>query len=351
MRVLFWGTPTYAVPTLEALLDAGHEIVGVVSQPDRRRSRGRALQASPVKCRASEEGLTVFSSYCIRKDPEIQKLIANCNADLFVVVAFGQILPKEVLQQPPLGCWNGHGSLLPRWRGAAPIQWSLLSGDPKTGVGIMAMEEGLDTGPLLLQREQSIGLLQNADELAQHLSHLTAKLMVEALPQIKTAGSGLEAGCWDCLGLIPQHQLNRDVTYARLLSKEDYWIDWSRQALEIHRQVMALYPHALCSWRGLRFKVQATEPLIMKLRDQLSDDVRKILDQHATSMRRKPGEITSVIQGLGVIVATGGNHQLLIRKAQIENKTAAVGTALLQQMQVRPGDQLLSLHSISLSTN
>ena len=113
---------------------------------------------------------------------------------------------------------------------------------------------------------------------------------------------------------------------------------------------MALYPHALCSWRGLRFKVQATEPLIMKLRNRLSDDVRKILDQHTASMtmRRKPGEITSVIQGLGVIVATGGNHQLLIRKAQIENKTAAVGTALLQQMQARPGDQLLSLHSMSL---
>ena len=345
MRVLFWGTPAYAVPTLNALLNAGHEIVGVVSQPDRRRGRGATLQASPVKLCASKEGLTVFTPQCIRRDPDMQKCIANCNADLSVVVAFGQLLPKQVLQQPPLGCWNGHGSLLPRWRGAAPVQWSLLNGDAKTGVGVMAMEEELDTGPLLLQQQQPIGLLQNAEELARCLSYLTADLMVEALPRIESAGAGPEPERWDRLGVKPQKCLGGEATYTRLLNKEDYYIDWFRQTLEIHRRVMALYPHAVCRWRGLRLKVQATEPLIIELRDQLSSEVRGIFDWHTGLMEGEPGEVISIVKGLGAIVATGGDHPILIRQAQVENKATAMGETLLQQMRPSLGERLLSLQS------
>ena len=150
MRVLFWGTPSYAVPTLDALNDSGYEIVGVVSQPDRRRGRGNQQKASPVKQRAMDQGLRVFTPERIRDEGNIQAELKSLKADISVVVAFGQLLPSTVLNQPPLGCWNGHASLLPRWRGAGPIQWSLLSGDSVTGVGIMAMEEGLDTGPVLV---------------------------------------------------------------------------------------------------------------------------------------------------------------------------------------------------------
>ena len=150
MKILYWGTPAYAVPTLQALHQAGHAIVGVVTQPDRRRGRGKQLVPSPVKTAALALGVPVFTPERIRKEPDCQAELARLGADCSVVVAFGQILPKDVLEQPPLGCWNGHGSLLPRWRGAGPIQWSLMEGDEATGVGVMAMEEGLDTGPVLL---------------------------------------------------------------------------------------------------------------------------------------------------------------------------------------------------------
>ncbi|HGY5536369.1 MAG TPA: methionyl-tRNA formyltransferase, partial [Prochlorococcus sp.] len=167
MRVIFWGTPTYALPTLNALVNSGYDLVGVVTQPDRRRGRGKQLIPSPVKLRAIELGLSVFTPEKLRDDYELQKELAELNADISIVVAFGQILPAEVLNQPLLGCWNGHGSLLPRWRGAGPIQWSILSGDKVTGVGIMAMEEGLDTGPVLLQESIEIGLLENANQLGK----------------------------------------------------------------------------------------------------------------------------------------------------------------------------------------
>ena len=188
MRLLYWGTPAYAVPTLSALHAAGHTIVGVVTQPDRRRGRGKQLVPSPVKQRAIELGCPVFTPERIRRDADCQQQLADLTPDASVVVAFGQILPVEVLQQPPLGCWNGHGSLLPRWRGAGPIQWSLLEGDQETGVGVMAMEEGLDTGPVLLERNLPIGLLDNAQQVGERLSTLTAELMVEAMPLIEAAG-------------------------------------------------------------------------------------------------------------------------------------------------------------------
>lgn len=176
MKVLFWGTPAYAIPTLDALFNSGVHIVGVVTQPDRRRGRGGALQASPVKARAlqlqsqSTTPIPIFCPERIRKEPQIQADLADLGADLNVVVAFGQLLPPAVLDAPLFGSWNGHGSLLPRWRGAAPIQWSLLEGDSSTGVGIMAMEVGLDTGPVLIERQLSIGLLENASQLGIRLS-------------------------------------------------------------------------------------------------------------------------------------------------------------------------------------
>ena len=345
MKILFWGTPAYAVPSLEALVAAGHQLVGVVSQPDRRRGRGKALMPSPVKARAMELGIPVFTPERIRREPDCQQQLANLGADAYVVVAFGQILPSEILQQPPLGCWNGHGSLLPRWRGAGPIQWSLLEGDAETGVGIMAMEEGLDTGPVLLERAIPIGLNENAQQLGQRLAALTAELLVEAMPLIEAAGPGPEAERLQRLGVRVQAEAG--MTYARMLSKEDAQIDWNSSALAIHRKVMGLYPGATSSWQGKRLKLLATEPLVQRLADQLSAEACPLATRWgipadagaAQAPAASPGTVLEVVPGVGLVVASGG-CPVLVREAQLEGKAAAAGTQLLQQLQAQAGDAL-----------
>jgi len=338
MRVLFWGTPQYAVPTLKALHAAGHEVVGVVTQPNRRRGRGKQLMPSPVKQVALELDRPVFTPERIRRDLECQQALAELNPELSVVVAFGQILPPSVLEQPPLGCWNGHGSLLPRWRGAGPIQWSLLEGDLETGVGVMAMEEGLDTGPVLLEKRCSIGLLETAEDLAIRLSALTAELMLQALPRIASVGSGPQELRWQRLGVVPQQDRKAEVTYARMLTKDDLWLDWSESALALHRRVMALHPNAFTRWRGQRLKVLRSEPLIERLRDELSEDARDLVGRWPTG-GTKPGTVLSVEAGLGLVVSTRG-CPLLIRAAQLEGKARSESDTLLQQLRAQPGNLL-----------
>ena len=340
MNILFWGTPTYAVPTLEALISAGHTIVGVVTQPDRRRGRGKQLIPSPVKARALDLDCAVFTPQRIRKDTEVQQQLAQLNADVSVVVAFGQILPKTVLDLPPLGCWNGHGSLLPRWRGAGPIQWSLLEGDPETGVGIMAMEEGLDTGPVLIEQPLPIGLLDNAEQLAQKLSQLTAELMVAAMTRIEAAGPGTETDRLTRLGVTAQDAKDGTVSYARMLNKEDFMIDWKRSALSLHRQVMALYPNAYTCWQGKRLKLLSTEPLIDRLRDQLSAEAQALIGRWPTTSdptsNQPSGTVLCCAADLGLVVSTQG-CPLLIRSAQLEGKGRSEGSTLLQQLKASEG--------------
>lgn len=329
MKILFWGTPAYAVPSLEVLVQAGHELVGVVTQPDRRRGRGSALVPSAVKARSLElaPAVPVFTPVRIRKDLAMQAELAALGADISVVVAFGQLLPIEVLQQPPLGCWNGHGSLLPRWRGAGPIQWSLIEGDGQTGVGIMAMEAGLDTGPVLLERSLPIGLLDTAAQLSDRLSHLTAELLVEALPRIEAAGPGPEAERLLRLNVRPQAESG--ITLARLLTKEDYCIDWNGRALAIHRRVMGLHPGAYCSWFGKRLKLLATEPLVLRLADQLSPDAAEL--SRRSWPDAEPGSVLEKVRDVGLVIATSG-CPLLLRAAQLEGKAASNGNALIQQL-------------------
>ena len=335
MRLLFWGTPAYAVPTLSALHEAGHTIVGVVTQPDRRRGRGKQLVPSPVRNRAEELGLPVFTPSRIRHDTDCQTQLAELKPDASIVAAFGQILPMEVLQQPPLGCWNGHGSLLPRWRGAGPIQWSLMEGDSETGVGIMAMEVGLDTGPVLLERKLKIGLLDNAQQLGDRLSQLTADLMVEALPLIEAAGPGTEAERRQRLDLRYQPD---EHTYARMVTKADYRIDWSASALAIHRLVMGLYPGAQTRCQGKMLKIHSTEPLIERLKDQLTPPAAALVGRWATG-GDEPGTVLAAIQDLGIVVSSSG-CPLLIREAQLEGKAKSRGQALVQQLQSAVGCRL-----------
>ena len=337
MKILYWGTPEYAVPTLLSLHAAGHEIVGVVTQPDRRRGRGKHLMPSAVKVCAQSLGLHTFTPERIKIDIDCQNQLANLKADVSVVVAFGQILPKSVLEQPPLGCWNGHGSLLPRWRGAGPIQWALLEGDAETGVGIMAMEEGLDTGPVLLEQRLPISLRQNSDALASQLSELTATLMLEAMNLIQKAGVGTES---ERLARLNVKYQGQDMSYARMLKKEDFQINWNDSALCTHRKVMGLYPGALTGWRNKRLKVLETEPLIERLSDQISEEARSLLGRWSTG-EDQPGTVLSCINNVGIVVSTSG-CPILIREAQLEGKGRSRGQGLVQQLAATTGERFQS---------
>jgi methionyl-tRNA formyltransferase len=233
LRVVFAGTPAFALPPLAAL-HAAHTLVGVLTQPDRPAGRGRELAASPVKQKALEYGVTVLQPQRLRGDAvALEQTLARLHAlqpDVMVVVAYGLILPREVLQLPRLGCLNIHASLLPRWRGAAPIQRAILAGDAETGVAIMQMDEGLDTGAVLASAQLPIGVETTAATLHDQLAELGARQLLVAL-------EGLSAGT---LQATPQP--TDGVTYAQKLSRSESAIDWRRDAVEIDRQIRAFNP-------------------------------------------------------------------------------------------------------------
>lgn len=248
MRIVFMGTPDFAVPTLDALVEAGHEIVAAYSQPPRPGGRrGRELVASPVQRRAEALGIPVRTPVSL-KGTEEQATFAGLNADVGVVAAYGLILPQAVLDAPWLGCLNVHGSLLPRWRGAAPIQRAIMAGDAETGVGIMQMEAGLDTGPVRLEGRAEIDG-KTAGELTVELADMGARLMVEVLADIDAHP--------------PMPQPDEGVTYAAKISKAEAKIDWTRSAREVERMVRGLNP-APGAWfevAGERVKVLAADVL------------------------------------------------------------------------------------------
>jgi methionyl-tRNA formyltransferase len=235
LRIIFMGTPEFSVPVLDALHAAGHEIACVYSQPPRPAGRGMELRKSPVHERAEALGFEVRTPVSLKGAAE-QAAFAALRADAAVVVAYGLLLPRAVLDAPRLGCWNIHASLLPRWRGAAPIQRAIMAGDDETGVMIMRMEQGLDTGPVALTARTPIGPDETAGELHDRLSGMGAALMVEA------AGL-LEAGA---LATTPQP--DEGVTYAAKIDKSETRIDWSRPAREVHDHIRGLspFPGAWC---------------------------------------------------------------------------------------------------------
>jgi methionyl-tRNA formyltransferase len=229
LRIVFMGTPEFAVPVLSALHDAGHEIALVISQPDRPKGRGRKLEPTPVKQKALDLGLNVFQPDKIRK-PEAIEAVAAIKPDLAVVAAFGQILPKAVLDIPTRGCLNTHASLLPAYRGAAPINWAIINGEVKTGVTIMQMDVGMDTGDMLLKAEEPILPDDTAGALTERLSKVGAALIVKAIEE-------LEAG-----RLTPVKQDQALATSAPLLKKEMGLVDWNKPAPDIERLMRGLDP-------------------------------------------------------------------------------------------------------------
>ncbi len=242
MRLVFMGTPDFAVPALRALSEAGHQIAAVYSQPPRPAGRGQREQRSPVHEFAAERGIPVLTPKSLKGESE-QAAFAALQADATVVVAYGLILPKPVLAAPRRGCFNIHASLLPRWRGAAPIQRALLAGDSETGITIMQMDEGLDTGPMLLWETTPIGREETGQTLHDRLSEMGGRLIVEAL-------AGLDQ-------LRVQPQPANGVTYAAKLTKDEGRLDWSKPAALLERQVRAFdpWPGAWFEHRGERIKV------------------------------------------------------------------------------------------------
>lgn len=233
MRLVFAGTPAFAAASLQALAAAGHEVVLVLTQPDRPAGRGMKLSPSEVKQAAQGLGIEIFQPPTLR-DAAAQARLRDCGAEAMVVAAYGLILPPAVLQLFPFGCINVHASLLPRWRGAAPIQRAILAGDSETGVCIMGMEQGLDTGPVFLAKSLPIGAGDTAASLHDKLAMLGASLLVEALP-------GIAAGT-----LIPRPQPAEGVTYAAKISKEEAAIDWNLDAKTLARRVRAFNPFPGC---------------------------------------------------------------------------------------------------------
>jgi methionyl-tRNA formyltransferase len=234
MRLVFLGTPAFAVPTLEHTVEAGHQVLAVVTQPDRPRGRGQHPSPPAVKEAAARMGLAVRQPERVRL-PEAVEFLRALAPEAMVVVGYGQIIPQAVIDLAPLGIVNVHASLLPKYRGAGPVQWAILNGETRTGVTTMRIDAGLDTGDMLLKSWTEIGPDENAIELGQRLAAMGADLLVETL-------AGLAAG-----SIVPEKQDASQATYARLLKKEDGIVDWSLPALAIHNRVRGLQP-----WPGAR---------------------------------------------------------------------------------------------------
>lgn len=246
MRIVFMGTPDFAVPSLQALIDAGHDVCAVYTQPDKPQGRKQILTAPPVKTLALEHDIPVFQPNTLKNEDE-QARLREIAPEVIIVVAYGKLLPKAVLDIPPHGCINVHGSLLPRWRGAAPIQWAVIAGDEMAGVTTMQMAEGLDTGDMLLTYETKVGEKETAGELFDRLAQSGAELLTETLVQLDE--------------IIPRPQDDAQSCYAHMLDKQMAVIDWSKSAHEIDCLIRGLnpWPIALTTLSGERLKVFAAE--------------------------------------------------------------------------------------------
>ena len=308
MKIIFMGTPDFSVGTLEALVEAGHEVVLAVTQPDQPKGRGKEMQFTPVKECAIKYNIPVYQPKRVREAECIEEL-RKYEADIMVVVAFGQILPKEILEMTKYGCVNVHASLLPKYRGAAPIQWSIIDGEEVTGVTTMQMNEGLDTGDMLLKVEIPIEEKETGGSLHDKLAEAGAKLCVETL-------EGLEAGT-----ITPIPQGETTTSYAKMLDKQLGNIDWNKRAIEIERLIRGLspWPSAYTNW---------------------NDKVMKIWDASCASCESQamPGTIVQVKKD-AFLVQTG-EGVLEVRELQIPGKKRMDAGAFLRGYQVNEGEML-----------
>ncbi len=327
MRLVFLGTPQFAVPSLERLIrHEAFEVVAGVTQPDKRRGRGNEVMPSPVKQVAIAHQIPVWQPRRIKKDEEVLANLRETQADAFVVVAYGQILSQEILDMPRLGCINAHGSLLPQYRGAAPIQWSLYHGESETGITTMLMDAGMDTGAMLLKSVTPIALLDNALDLAKTLSTSAADLLVETL-------LGL-----DKRTLQPIAQANEEATYAPLIQKADYQIDWSKPAIALHNQIRGFYPNCVTTFRGNSLKLTATLPIgSVSLPSEFA-----ALEQEWLTMDSSiapAGTVIGLLKNQGAVVQTGEGI-LLLREVQLAGKRSQSGWDFVNGTRLQVGEIL-----------
>lgn len=312
MRVIFMGTPDFSVGTLEALVEAGYEVCLAVTQPDKPKGRGKEMQFTPVKETAVRLGIPVYQPRKIRQ-PECVEELRKYQADIMVVVAFGQILPKEILEMTPYGCINVHASLLPKYRGAAPIQWSILCGEQVTGVTTMQMDEGLDTGDMLLKTEVNIAPDETGESLHDKLAAAGAKLCVETLKE-------LQAGT-----IQPEKQGESPTQYAKMLDKKMGNIDWSRPAEEIERLVRGLnsWPSAYTHWGDKVLKIWKAEV------------EEETAEKAGMAVQTEPGGVVRVEKD-GFSVQTGAGL-LVVKELQIPGKKRMAAEAFLRGYQLKEG--------------
>ncbi len=303
-EIVFMGTPDFAVPAMKSLLGAGHTISLLVCQPDRKKGRGQKFQFPPTKEFALENNIDVFQPDSIKSQDSLEKL-ASCNPDFFVVIAYGKILPESVLEIPKKGCINVHASLLPKWRGAAPIQFALLNGDERTGVCTMLMDRGMDTGDILQKREIEIEAGECVDTLTERLSYLGAELITETIDRFDN--------------LTSEKQDHDQATYTRLLRKEDRDINWNWDSKRIYGQFRAMTPSpgVVTSFRGKRLIIKSMVPIENSL--ELKDEL--------------PGKIVSVENDCLVVSCSNGLMSIL--SCQPESKKALLVKDFINGYQVK----------------
>lgn len=306
MRIIFMGTPDFSVGTLEALVEAGHEVCLVVTQPDKPKGRGKEMQYTPVKEAALKHGIEVYQPRRIREAECVEKL-RQYNADIMVVIAFGQIIPKEILEMVPYGCVNVHASLLPKYRGAAPIQWSIIDGEAVTGVTTMQMDEGLDTGDMLLKTEVPITAEETGESLHDKLAKAGAALCVETLAKLQEGS------------IVPEKQGESPTAYAKMLDKKLGNIDWTKSAVEIERLVRGLnsWPSAYTYWNKKVVKIWKAS----------------VIDENSNE---QAGTIVKVEKD-GFYVQTG-NGLLKVIELQIPGKKRMDAGAFLRGYTIEPGE-------------
>ena len=316
MKIAFLGTSAFAVPALRALVDAGHDVVLVYTRAPKPAGRGQQERRTPVHALAAELGLTVRTPRSLKSDEEAAAFKA-LDLDAAVVVSYGHILPKSFLDAPVLGCINIHGSLLPRWRGAAPIHRAILAGDAKTGVTTMRMDEGLDTGPMLLAESTSISAGDTAASVHDRLAELGATLIVSTLDGLMRKN------------IEPVPQPDEGVTYAHKLGKEEGLLDWRRPAAELERKVRAFHP-----WPGTSFEANGERI--------------KVLEASLALAGGAPGTVTVARDGFPVVTCGVGGLKLL--KLQRPGKAATLADAFLRGFALGPGTVLAPPAVVPLQT-
>ena len=313
MKVVFMGTPDFAVCTLEAIIQAGHEVAAVITQPDKQKGRGKEISMSPVKVKALEHNIEVFQPLKVR-NPEFMDILKKISPDIIVVVAYGQILSKEILELPKYGCVNVHASLLPKYRGAAPIQWAVIDGEKEAGVTIMQMDEGLDTGDILMVEKVKLDAKETGGSLFDRLSDVGAQLLVKTI-------EGLEAGT-----ITPVKQDDSESTYVKMLHKSFGKMDFNKSAAELERLIRGLnpWPSAFTYIDGKMLKIWDAD---------VTDNISEVQTEEV-----KPGQVVTV--GKNTFTIACGQGYLVVNEVQLEGKKRMDSGSFLRGNQLEAGVML-----------